>query len=175
VAQWLEADLFIPDNDPPNREWFAQQSSGQLRLPRCADCSMFMYPPRTYCPDCRSSDIRYQGVSGKGTIHSYFILSEPIHPAFFPHPNTVIAVIELDEQQGVSKGGDRTKQPAEHRALRMVGNIVKADGSFEDPAQVAINKRVEIRMIDLGDGMALPQWRLSSEPSQGRQWQVRSS
>ena len=168
MAEWLNAQLSIPENDQPHKEWFAQQSGGQLKLPKCGECGMMHYPPRTFCPDCRGSDLSYEAVSGKGTIHSYFILSEPIHPAFQPHPNTTIALIELDEQQGVSKGGDRTRQPAADRALRIVGNIVQEDGSFEDAANVAINKRVEVRMIDLGDGMALPQWKLSGEPNRRR-------
>ena len=172
MAEWLNADLMIPENDAPNREFYEQQAGGQLRLPNCAECDMMHYPPRTYCPDCRGSDLSYEAVSGKGTIHSYFILSEPVHPAFLPHANAPIALIELDEQKGMSKGGDRAVQPAEHRALRIVGNIVKADGSFEDPGNVAINKRVEVNLIDLGDGLALPQWTLSDEPSAGEEWQI---
>jgi uncharacterized OB-fold protein len=172
MASWLNAELFIPQNDAPNRQWFEEQSGGVLRLPKCNACGMFSYPPRTLCSDCRADDFTYEDLSGKGTIHSYIVLTEPIHPAFHPHPNAVIALIELDEQKGVSVGGDRTKQPAEHRALRIVGNIVKDDGSFEDPASVAINKRVEVRMIDLGDGMGLPQWKLSGESSDGQEWQV---
>ena len=174
MAQWLNAQIAIPENDAPNREYFEQQggSGGQLKLPKCNSCGMFSYPPRTFCPDCRAQDWSYEALSGKGTIHSYFILSQPIHPAFHPHPDTPIALIELDEQKGVSKGGDRSKQPAEFRALRLVGNIVKEDGSFEDPANVAINKRVQVKIIDLGDGMGLPQWTLSDEAPAGDTWQV---
>lgn len=174
MAQWLNAQIMIPENDHENRAFFEQQGSngGTLMLPHCNDCDMMHYPPRTMCPDCRSKNLGYKAVSGKGTIHSYFILSQPIHPAFHPHPNAPITLIELDEQKGVSKGGDRTKQPAEFRALRVVGNIVQSDGSFEDPANVAVNKRVQVKMIDLGDGMALPQWTLSDEAPDGEPWQV---
>ena len=69
-------------------------------------------------------------------------------------------------------GGDRTKQPAEYRALRLVGNIVKEDGSFEHPDEVAVNKRVQAKIIDLGDGMGLPQWQLSEEAPDGEPWQI---
>ena len=174
MPQWLNAQFFIPDNDHQNRGYFEAQGQGggKLQLPRCQDCQMFHYPIRTMCPDCRSQNIAYEAVSGKGTIHSYIILSQPIHPAFHPYPNAPIALIELDEQQGVSKGGDRTIQPAEHRALRMIGNIVKADGSFEEPEEVGINKRVQVKIIDLGDGWGLPQWQLSDEPPAGEVWQV---
>ncbi len=54
----------------------------------------------------------------------------------------------------------------------MVGNIVKADGSFEAPSNVAVNRRVQVKIIDLGDGMGLPQWQLSNESPAGPLWQV---
>ena len=172
MAQWLNAQIVIPENDQPNRRYFEEQGHGELRLPHCADCDMMHYPIRTMCPECRSMNIDYKAVSGKGTIHSYFILSEPIHPAFHPHPDTPIVLIELDEQRGVGKAGDRTIQPNEFRALRLVGNIVKGDGSFEDPNKVAVNKRVKLHMVDVGDGWGLPQWELSGEPSEGPEWEV---
>ena len=50
MAEWLNADLMIPENDAPNREFFEQQGGGQLKLPKCNDCDMMHYPPRTMCP-----------------------------------------------------------------------------------------------------------------------------
>ena len=97
---WVRDHLvFEPHGEfeAPNREFYEQQSGGKLKLPKCNACSMMHYPPRTMCPDCRSTDLGYAEVSGKGTIHSYVILSEPIHPAFHPHPNAPIALIEIDE------------------------------------------------------------------------------
>ena len=172
MATWLNAEIAIPENDLPNRRFFEEQGHGELRLPHCQDCDMMHYPIRTFCPDCRSTNIDYKAVSGKGTIYSYFILSEPIHPAFHPHPNTPIVLVELDEQRGVGGGGDRTIQPNEFRALRLVGNVVTPDGAFEDPDAVAVNKRVTLHMMDLGDGWGLPQWELLDEPSEGDEWQV---
>ena len=172
MAQWLNAELIVPPNDPWHQEYFQQQSGGQLRLPRCTQCGMFVYPVRSMCPDCRNSEFRYAPLSGKGTIHSYFELTEPITPAFAPHPKAIVALIELDEQRGVGVGGDRTMQPVQFRAIRIVGNVVKPDGSFEDPAHVAINKRVKVHIVDMGDGMGLPQWELSDEPPEGKEWQI---
>ena len=37
---------------------------------------------------------------------------------------------------------------------------------------VAIGKRVQVKMIDLGDGWALPQWQLSDEPPEHDPWQA---
>lgn len=172
MPSWLNAQVVVPENDHQNRRYFEEQGKGEgLRLPHCQDCDLMHYPIRTMCPECRSTNIDYKTVSGKGRVYSYFILSEPIHPAFHPHPDTAIALIELDEQRGQGRAFDAI-QPQELRALRLVGNIVKADGSFEDPNLVAINKRVKLHMMDLGDGWGLPEWELSDEPSEGPEWQV---
>ena len=37
---------------------------------------------------------------------------------------------------------------------------------------VAIGKRVQVKMIDLGDGWALPQWQLSDELPEHDPWQA---
>jgi uncharacterized OB-fold protein len=174
MAQWLNAEVVIPPNDPWHQQYFEQQSGGQLKLPKCSNCGLLMYPIRSMCSDCRSTDYTWEAVSGKGTIHSYYVLTEPIAAAFYPHPDAVIALVELDEQRGVGIGGDRTLQPVEDRALRMVCNILKSDGSFESPDNVAINKRVKVHIVDMGDGMGLPQFELSGEPSEGEEWQVRN-
>ena len=166
MPEYLGAQVMIPENDAPNREFFQQQASGRLHLRKCNDCNLLIYPTRTMCPDCRGSDFTWEAVSGKGTVYSYYIIPAPTHPAFIEFAPYPVVLIELDEQRGT---------PSEHRALRLVGNVVKEDGSFEDGENIAINKRVEVTMVDLGDGMALPQWKLSGEPSEGEEWQIPST
>ncbi|MCY3655611.1 MAG: hypothetical protein OXG95_03235 [Chloroflexi bacterium] len=58
------------------------------------------------------------------------------------------------------------------RALRLIGNLVKEDGSCEELTNAAIGRRVQVEMVDLGDGWSLPQWRLSDEPRGHGPWQV---
>ena len=70
-----------------------------------------------------------------------------------------MVLIELDEARG---------EYGEGRALRIIGNLLDADGKPEQLQNVAIGKRVEVTMVDLGDGWALPQWRLSDEPPRAR-------
>jgi len=152
----------IPENDAPHREYLQQCGTGQLSLQKCQDCGFMRYPPGPMCPECQSLNLGWAAVSGKGTIHSYYIVPHAINPAFRDWTPYPVILVELDEQRGV---------PTEHRAIRMVGNLVAADGSAETEANIAIGKRVQVTMVDLGDGMALPQWHLSAEPPEETPWQ----
>jgi len=173
MADYLNASLFVTENDQLHREYLAHQSTGTLHLQHCEDCQRFIYPVRTMCPDCTGDNFAWKPLSGKGTIHSYYIVPHPIHPAFRGQTPYPVALIELDEQRGSgTDAGDRTKQPNEFRALRLIGNIVTADGSWESRDNIAIGKRVQVTMIELGDGWSLPQWRLVDEPPEHTPWQI---
>jgi uncharacterized OB-fold protein len=163
MAQYLGAGVFVPENDKPHREYLEECAKGKLPLQQCTDCNRMRYPVRTHCPDCRSTGYRWQPVSGKGTIYSYYVVPHPINPAFrnfVPYP---VALIELDDARG---------EYGEHRAFRIIGNVLGADGNPEKRENMAIGKRVEVTFIDLGDGWALPQWRLSNEPPESTPWQI---
>jgi uncharacterized protein len=173
MAEYLGAGVYVTENDQAHREYLERQASGTLHLQHCEDCRLFVYPVRTMCPDCGGSNLEWRPLSGKGAIYSYYVVPHPIHPAFHGQAPYPVALIELDEQRGVGSGPEgRSLQPDESRALRMIGNIVRADGSWESRENIAIGKRVEVQMADLGDGWALPQWRLSDEPPDAETWQI---
>ncbi len=163
MASYLGAGVFVPENDQPHREYLQMQATGQLHVQKCSDCGHLRYPVMTACPDCRSLDSEWEGLSGKGAIYSYYMVPHPINPAFREFVPYIVALIELDEAR---------EEYGEGRALRLIGNIVTAEGISEDLNNVAIGKRVEVQMVDLGDGWALPQWRLSDEPPEHEPWQA---
>lgn len=163
MAEYRGLKVVIPENDQPHIQFLQQQSAnGQLTMQLCNECDIMRYPPGPMCPECNSSDLGWKTVSGKGTVHSYVMIPHAINPAFkdfLPYP---LVLIELDEQRGV---------PTEHRALRVVANVVRDDGSPETEENMAFGKRVEATLIDLGDGMALPQFKLSDEAPEHETWQ----
>lgn len=165
MPQYLGANVVIPENDRWHREYLQQQASGRLTLQKCSNCGHLIYPVRAFCPDCRAQEYTWEPVSGKGTVHSYYVVPHAINPAFREHVPYVVALVELDEAR------NETGPNGEQRAIRMLTNIVDADGNPESRDNVAINKRVEVTMVDLGDGWALPKFRLSDEPPEGEPWQ----
>lgn len=162
MPKYRGLEVVIPENDAPHREFLQEAGKGRLAVQKCRDCGYMRYPPGPMCPECQSLNLQWQPVSGKGTIHSYYIVPHAINPAFRDFTPYPVILVELDEQRGV---------PDEHRALRLVGNLLAADGAAEKEENIAIGKRVQVTMVDLGDGMALPQWRLSGEPPEGKTWQ----
>ena len=164
MAQYLDATIVIPENDAPHREYLEQQSSGKFTVQKCASCGHLRYPVLYACPDCRDMNYTWEATGGKGTIYSYYVVPHAINPIFrnfIPYP---VILVELDEVKEGDYPNDRT--------LRIVGNLLNDQGQPEDYNNIAIGKRVEVTMVDLGDGMALPQWKLSGEPSQIEEWQI---
>lgn len=161
MAKYLNAEVRVPENDAPHREYLERNASGQLHLQQCNNGHL-RYPVGNACPECQSLEWSWQPVSGKGTIYSYYIVPHAINPIFKDFTPYPVVLVELDEARG-EYGPDR--------GIRVIGNVLGSDGNPEKPEAIAIGKRVEVTMIDLGDGWALPQWRLSDEPPEGEPWQ----
>ncbi len=69
----------------------------ELVLPRCKDCDHFFFYPREVCPVCLSPKLEYARVSGKGRLHTFTVVRQPVNPAFNDDVPYIYAVIQLDE------------------------------------------------------------------------------
>jgi uncharacterized OB-fold protein len=155
-------NLTLNEWDTDHIGYFEAAARHELVMKKCADCGLLRWEPGPGCPWCTSQEWEWAPVSGKGTIYSYEIVTQAIMPAFkdwVPYP---VVLVELDEQRGV---------PTEHEALRMFANLVDNELGPEQEENVAIGKRVEVVFMEIGDGFALPQFRLTSEPPPGETWQ----
>jgi len=161
VAEYLGAAVNIAENDPEHLQFLEHAGRGELALQQCEECERLRYPVGNACPFCTALGWRWASVSGLGTIYSYEVVTHPIHPFFRAVVPYVIALVELDEQRGV---------PGEHDGLRILGMLVDADGHPEPEERAGINERVVVDFADLGDGLALPRWRLAGEPNEHPVW-----
>jgi len=99
-------------------------------------------------------------VEGKGTVHSYVEVHHAIQPAFREHVPYMILLVDLDTQKG---------QPGEHEALRVVGNLLTANGEFAPPEvikTVGIGTRVRMIFKTVSEGFALPHWTIDEAAEQ---------
>ena len=151
----------LPPGPRPTAECPRAGVRGSSELQAGSDCGHLRYPPGPAGPICQSLDSEWSEASGKGTIYSYEIVMHPIHPAFRERTPYVVALVELDEQRGV---------PTEHDGLRVITSLVDEDGNPESQENVAIGLRVEVEFADLGDGLALPRFRLSDETPEHEPW-----
>ena len=161
MAEYLGVTVNIPSNDREHLGYLQAAGRGQFVVQRCDDCDRLRYPPGPACPFCQSLDSQWAELSGRGTIYSYEIVTHPIHPAYRERAPYPIVLIELEEQRGV---------PGEHDALRIVSSLVDAEGRPEAEERVAIGMPVEVEFADLGDGLALPRFRVSERPPEEKLW-----
>jgi len=162
-VQYRGMTLLVPDNDSEWKEFYEHARAHRLVMRACASCGLMRYPPTHACPWCTSLEWTWREVSGRGTIHSYEIVVHAIQPGFKDATPYPVVLVELDEQRG---------QPTPDEALRIVANLVRADGSMEEEKNVAIGRRVRVVFHDLADHLALPQFTLADEPPAGRVWRL---
>jgi uncharacterized protein len=163
AVEYRGMNLLIPDNDSEWKDYFAEVRRHRLVMRKCRACGLLRYPPTHTCPWCMELGWTWQEVSGRGTIYSYEIVVHAIQPGFKAWAPYPVVLVELDEQRG---------QPTPDEALRIIGNLLTAEGTPEPEANVAIGKRVRVLFQDLAADVALPQFTLADEPPRERVWRL---
>jgi uncharacterized OB-fold protein len=69
-------------------------AEGRLVTTRCAGCGRRAWPPRGFCPACRSDAFEWADLPGEGRLHGFSVQETGV-PAGFPRP-LVFAVVEVD-------------------------------------------------------------------------------
>jgi uncharacterized protein len=71
-------------------------SQGIFQTSRCNDCDRLTFPPKPICPHCWSSSLRWEPLSGRGTLYSRTIIHAV--PAVFSQEAPIhVGIIDLDE------------------------------------------------------------------------------
>ena len=160
VGEHLGMPLLVDDLDIENLEYFRYCGAHDFRLQKCRSCGLLRYPPGTACPWCATADFEWVSVEGRGEVHSYGEVHQAIQPSFRAHVPYLILLVDLDTQKA---------QPSEFESLRVVANLVTADGGLAPPElvkTVGIGSRVRMVFVDVGDGFAIPQWTLDETATQ---------
>jgi uncharacterized OB-fold protein len=133
--------VLAPQPTADDRHYWEGIAAGQLLLQRCSDCQTMRHPPRPMCGKCNS--LRWETFPSAlaGTVISWII---PRHPPVPPGEENLIGLVETDE------------------GARLVVNL----HDFENTDSVN-DARVQIFMLDVGDGVVLPQARRVAVPHSG--------
>jgi uncharacterized OB-fold protein len=74
-------------------------ADGTLHIHRCRTCRSWFHPPAPVCPDCLSTDVGPDTVSGRATVQGFSVNVQPWAPDLqVPY---VVAVVLLDDAPGV--------------------------------------------------------------------------
>ncbi len=128
--------LPLPRPEPDAQPFWDALRAGELRLQRCTACGLLAHLPRAMCHECGSFEFDWQPVSGRGTVYTFAITQQPIHPALVDHTPFATVVIELEE------------------GPRMTSNLVDVP-----PDEITIGLAVEVVFERVTDEVTLPLFR----------------
>jgi uncharacterized OB-fold protein len=143
-----EKRYYLPEGLPTPRaqrtgldtEFWAATKRHELVIQRCNNCKTFQWGPEFLCHKCRSFDMGWAKVSGRGRLYSWVRCWNPVHPALKEACPYIVAVIELPD------GGN----------VRMVGNLL-GDPMQNPPFDVAVEAVFEDH-----PEATLVQWKVTS-------------
>jgi uncharacterized OB-fold protein len=84
-----EKKYYLPEGLPTPRaqrtgldnEFWAATKRHELVVQRCNSCKTFQWGPEFICHECRSFDMGWHKVSGRGRLYSWVRCWNPVHPA----------------------------------------------------------------------------------------------
>ena len=112
----------VPEVDGLSTQYWEGAQKGELWVQRCKSCKGWQWGPEWICHHCRSFDMGWEIIEGKGRIYSWERAWHPVHPALKGHGPYIIVLVELPQ----------------YGNIRMIGNLLG------DPQQtVQIGAEVE--------------------------------
>jgi uncharacterized OB-fold protein len=127
----------IPVPDAATEAFFSAAKQGKLLIKRCPNCGRNRPPQAERCDSCQNENLEWQEASGKGTIYSFVIMHQVVHPAFKDEVPYAVIVVDLDE------------------GVRFQSNLVGTD-----QADIRIGMSVEAVFEDLSESVAVPKFRV---------------
>ena len=123
-----ETSSFVPN--PVTAPFWEGTRRHELRLQRCLGCRSWQQLAQAACAQC-FADVRWERVSGSGTVYSFSVVSRPATPDIkVPY---VVAIVSLEE------------------GPRILSKLIDVD-----PAAISIGMPVEVRFVDLPDRTIYP-------------------
>lgn len=129
----------VPVADDLSRPFWQAAQERRLAVQRCAACGYYNHPPRPFCDACLGQELRFEPVSGRGTVYSFTVMHQRDVAGFEEDAPFINIVVELTEQA----------------RLLMVSNLPIAERE-----RVKIGAAVTVDFEDRGEGVVVPQFRI---------------
>jgi uncharacterized protein len=135
--------IIVPDFD--TAEWWQGTQQRKYLVRQCKACGHKWFPPFPACSKCTSMDLTWFETAGKGVLHSYVVVTQPILSAFIGTVPYVIGLIELDDCH-----------EADGALVRVAGTMLN------DEAEVAIGLPVKVIFEETNDPyIVIPRWQVN--------------
>ncbi len=122
-----------PKLERDTRGYWEALRKHQLAIQRCLECKAFRHHPRPMCPECHSLRFEWAPVSGRGTVYTYAIVTQRLHPHWKDEVPYNVVLVELEE------------------GVRIVSNLVGCPNE-----SIRIGMPVKVRFEDVTDEISLP-------------------
>ena len=122
----------VPIPDEASQPFFDAAAKGQYLLKYCTVCNRHLAPQAELCDSCFTTDLEWREASGKGSIYSFVVNHQVIHPGFKDIGPYSVIIVELEEGPRVTSTFDGPNEDIE------VDMPVKV--TFEDLGQVTVPK-----------------------------------
>ncbi len=86
-----------PQRDGLTGEFYDWCARGELRFQRCSECDRWRHPPRVRCAECGSDKWTWEKSSGHGTVYTWTVVHQALHPAFAEATPYAVIVVETEE------------------------------------------------------------------------------
>ena len=134
----------LPAPDDTTQEYWAASARGELALPRCSKCNRLCLPPASVCPNCATTEPRYEyePVEGAGVVRSWTVVRDAFLPGFGAEVPYVLVDVQLDTEP----------------SIRMIGRLL--DGP---DVELRLDRRVSLAFEFPAEGVAVPAFRLERQ------------
>jgi uncharacterized protein len=99
--------------NPEFAGFFESARRGVLSFPRCGACTRFHWYPMPLCPHCRSADIGWQAVSGRGELFSFTSVKHAFDPKRADSLPYTVGLVTFADAPGVQFITNIVGAPAE--------------------------------------------------------------
>ena len=110
----------------------------ELQMQRCGDCRKWRWTPGPLCEYCGSEALRWERLSGRGTVHTWTVVRHPVHPAAIERVPYIVVEVALEEQDD----------------LHLISNLIDIA-----PDEIAMDLPVEVTFVPHPEAGKLPQFR----------------
>jgi uncharacterized OB-fold protein len=87
----------IPAVDERSKPFFDATLRGELLLQHCGTCGRWTWPVKVRCIECLADDLRWEPASGLGTLYTFTLVHQIVHPGFKDEMPYNLALVDLDE------------------------------------------------------------------------------
>jgi uncharacterized OB-fold protein len=128
-SSYLPPGLPIPaaTSDGLDREFWEALRRHELVVQHCKSCGTFQFGPEWICHSCRSFDLGWRRVVGRGRIYSWERVWHPVHPVLKEACPYIVVLVEIPEAQNVRMIGNLLGDPLQEPSFG-----AEVEAVFED-------------------------------------------